>query len=64
MKTKVKLVETAHHVSSADDVRSALFAHHHTTRDAGMKPATADQPILLELVSLVSGTLTIRTTSE
>jgi hypothetical protein len=62
-RVKTKQVVTEHEVSSADDVATALFAHQHAARDAGIKPASVDQPVHLELVSLVSGTLTIKTST-
>lgn len=61
---KVRQVVTEHVVTSSNDVSTALFAHQHAARDAGVKAANVDQPVCIELVSLVSGTLTIKTTTE
>ena len=58
---KLKKVTTEHDVKSASDVREALIIHEHTRRLAGGKPASVDNVLEIELVSLVSGSLTIET---
>ena len=60
---KTKHIETEHTCLTADDVWTALVVHAHRARGAGIKPASVEQPVPLELVSLVSGTLTIKTTT-
>jgi hypothetical protein len=58
---KTKKVVTEHELKTADDFRVAMFEHQHAARAAGIQPASVDQPVHTELVSLVSGTMTIST---
>lgn len=63
MDNQVKCVETAHTVASEGDVHVAIIAHQYACRSAGIKPARAEQPVHFKIVSLVSGTMTLRTTT-
>lgn len=58
---KTKQVVTQHSCSDTADIGVALIEHQFAARAAGIKPASVEQQVHLELVSLVSGTLTIST---
>lgn len=60
MKNVVRQVTTEHDVSESS-LKLALLSHTNTLKNSGMLPASSDNKLELELVKIVDGILTIRT---